>query len=417
VFYGWTIVGITFATQFVAMGCIFYCFSVVLKPLAVEFGGGGRFGVTLIPVALSLAGAFTAPVIGRLVARGSIRNIMTVGCMAVGVGFLALSQATELWQLYLVYGTLFAIGFGTMANIATSALVVNWFARRRSTALGISQIGTSSSGIVLVPVAAWLLANWGWRGAFAAFGGAALCLAPAVWLLVVGHPEERGLLPDDDPSSSEAAPHAGPAANLLTTREALREWNLWVISLVCGLLFMVATALITHVVAFATDAGFSEMRAAYVLSAIAGGAAAGKLVFGWLADRTSERISLATAIALQIVALIAMMNVAGYGALVTVALVFGLGLGATLPLVSALLARAFGRDAFAAMLGLMTPILIPFQASGAPFAAWVFDTTGSYDLAFWAFVVALGMAAAALILVRLSAAETAESPVAAAASV
>jgi MFS family permease len=143
----------------------------------------------------------------------------------------------------------------------------------------------------------------------------------------------------------------------------------------------------------------------------------GKLAFGWLADGTSERISLATAIALQIVALIAMMNVVGYGALVTVALVFGLGLGATLPLVSALLARAFGREAFAAMLGLMTPILIPFQASGAPFAAWVFDTTGSYDLAFWAFVVALGMAAAALLLLRLPAEKMAEPPVAAAASV
>jgi MFS family permease len=120
-------------------------------------------------------------------------------------------------------------------------------------------------------------------------------------------------------------------------------------------------------------------------------------------DRIGERLSFA--IAIKAFGLVSLMYVVSYPALLAAAI--ALGLGAALPLVSALLARAFGRNAFAAMMGLMIPLLIPFQMVGAPYAAWVFDTTGSYDAAFWSFVGALGVAAAGLTLIRLPAAEDA----------
>ena len=39
VFYGWWIVAVTFLTQFVAMGTVFYSYGVLLKPLAEDLGG------------------------------------------------------------------------------------------------------------------------------------------------------------------------------------------------------------------------------------------------------------------------------------------------------------------------------------------------------------------------------------------
>jgi hypothetical protein len=53
------------------------------------------------------------------------------------------------------------------------------------------------------------------------------------------------------------------------------------------------------------------------------------------------------------------------------------------------------------MMGLMTPIMIPFQSLGAPFAAGVFDSTGSYRGAWFAFVVILLLACGLLSLLRL----------------
>ena len=130
-------VAVTFFTQFLCMGFLFYSFGVVLKPLASEFGGG-RLGVTMLPLAMSLGGALMAPIIGRWVAAGSIRNIMAIGCVCTGLGFLAGAHASALWQLMVLYGTLLSFGAGTMGGLTAQALVVNWFEDNRTMALGAS---------------------------------------------------------------------------------------------------------------------------------------------------------------------------------------------------------------------------------------------------------------------------------------
>ncbi len=79
-----------------------------------------------------------------------------------------------------------------------------------------------------------------------------------------------------------------------------------------------------------------------------------------------------------------------------------------MPLGAALLARAFGPLAFGPMMGLMAPIMIPFQSIGAPLAGFVFDSTGSYQVAWYTFFVALIGACAILSLLRLENLEPAE---------
>jgi len=68
---------------------------------------------------------------------------------------------------------------------------------------------------------------------------------------------------------------------------------------------------------------------------------------------------------------------------------------------AALLARAFGPEAFGPMMGLMTPMMIPLQSSGAPFAAAVYDSTGSYNMAWFAFAGLLLVACGVLSLLRI----------------
>jgi hypothetical protein len=52
-------------------------------------------------------------------------------------------------------------------------------------------------------------------------------------------------------------------------------------------------------------------------------------------------------------------------------------------------------------MGLMGPLLIPFELLGIPFAAWVFDRTGSYDSAFATFLGLYALAALLVIFLRL----------------
>jgi MFS family permease len=397
--YAWKMVALTFFTQFLAMGFTFYSFAVVLKPLAMEFGSG-RLGVAMLPVVMSLTGGVLAPFLGRWIARGSIRNIMTLGCVVMGVGFLLVSRATGLWQLGFLFGTLVTFGMGSMAGITTQALVVNWFPRERTMALGMSLMGISLSGVLMAHTTTALVDAGGWRWAFEVFGWVTLCATPIVWLTVISHPDELASESNPDKDSSPDL-KTTPAPTTFSTRDALRERNLWIIAVVCGLSFMGTTAVMTHVVAFGTDMGLTAARAAWLLSALAAGAAAGKIIFGWLAGKIGEQGALFVAIAMEGVGMLGFAIPMPFTPLVLTASLLGLGVGGVMPLAAALLARAFGAEAFGPMMGLMTPLMIPFQSVGAPFAAGVFDSTGSYQSAWIAFAAVLVVACGLLSLLRL----------------
>ena len=64
------------------------------------------------------------------------------------------------------------------------------------------------------------------------------------------------------------------------------------------------------------------------------------------------------------------------------AAIFGYGVGGVVPMHGSVVGKTFGRERFGAVLGLMRPAMFPLQIAGVPFAGWVFDVTGSYDLAF-----------------------------------
>lgn len=401
-FYGWAIVAITFLTQFVVMGTVFYSYGILLKPLADDLGGS-RFLIGLGLPALGVVGAIAGPFIGREVDRRSIRGLMLLGAGLLAAGFLGLSRATSVWHLYLYFGVLISLGMALLGGIANTALVVNWFARRRGTALGISQIGVSLSGFVMAHVTTWLIVEFGWRTTTALFGIVPVVLvAPLVWLLVVNRPENLGLSPDGAPSAEHTgASNPGAPAEGWTVRDALREPAVWIIGLLIGFTFAAngATIQVTH--SHVTDLGHGAAQAATVLSLMAGMAAIGKPTFGWLADRTTRRGTMFLCIALQTLGLSLLASASGFSSLVVAALVFGLGYGGVLPLWGVLVGSVFGRDVLGRVMGLMAPILLPFQIVGLPLATWIFGRTGSYRLAFLIFLGFYAVSAILLALLKL----------------
>ena len=408
VFYGWVTVGVAFVTQFVTNGFVFYSFAVMLTSLADEFSSGSRAPILGVQLAMGVSGIAMAPFIGRMVGRGWIRQLMTAGTVATGLGLLAVAHAPGLWQIAALFGTLLAFGGNTMAGLTATTIVVNWFDRRRATALGVSQLGASLGGMVMAPVVAALVAARGWRGAYEVLGFAVLCLVPAVWALAVGRPEDRDLLPDGeahDPERPPAAPGAAGEPTPFRTADGLREPNLWLISVATGLAFMATTALINHIVAFGQDAGFGTAEAALLASVLSAGAALGKLVFGWLCDRMGARPAFIVSLACQALGFVTLVQVSGYRVTLAVVLATGVALGGTLPLSSALLAQAFGRAHFGPMMGLMWPIAIPLQLVGPIFAAFIRDASGSYDAALWVFVGVIALGAVLVRAIRLPAAE------------
>lgn len=389
-FYGWVMVAVAFVTQFISSGVIFYTFGIALKEWTVEFDAG-RFGVSGIHFVLPWAGAAIAPFVGRLASAGHLRLLIPAGAVAAGLGFCAISQATSLWQLYVVYPLLMAYAAGTLSGVGASTLVVNWFSKTRATALGISQIGASVGGMVMAPLTVSLFGAHGWRDVYLGFGLVILALAPLLAWLIVGRPADRGLHPDGvatPPTASHAALAPAQVSPQTTggARSPLREANLWLIAFITGVGFMLSSVVVTHLVAMATDAGVEPLRASRLLAIMATVAAFGKVVFGRLADRAGERTAYAVSIVLEMIALGGILLLPTSLALEGITAVLGLGIGGNLPLSAALIARTFGATAFGPMMGMKTMLMTPLVATGTPFAGWIFDETGSYRIAFSVFL-------------------------------
>ena len=78
---------------------------------------------------------------GRLVDRFGSRVLVHAGGLLVGLALIGCSQLSALWQLYLFFGLLAAVGVTAMGWVSGVALVGRWFSRRMGLALGIIGAG------------------------------------------------------------------------------------------------------------------------------------------------------------------------------------------------------------------------------------------------------------------------------------
>ncbi len=123
-------------------------------------------------------------------------------------------------------------------------------------------------------------------------------------------------------------------------------------------------------------------------------AAVGTFGFGTLSDYTPLRASLALALVLMSVGLLAMVGTEGETWLVLAGAVFGLGSGALFPVMTMCIGALFPAPAVPRMIGLLSALSLPVTMLGAPVSGYIYDTSGSYDLAFR---LLIGVCAASLI--------------------
>ena len=316
-----------------------------------------------------------------------------------------------------------------LGGLPGSTLVANWFIRGRGMALGIATVGISMSGLIMAPVATQLIAGIGWQETFVIYALiVVVVILPAVWLVIVNRPEDMGLRPDGlapgDPIVPEDAPEPVlplAAGDQMTDHAAHLDWsalgtlkdaNFWMITLAIGLNFCANGAILTHIIPHATDLGYTPTRAAFVLSACAGMGVVGKILFGWITDRVDKRLALWLAVGLQASGVALIIGATDYSALLMAGGVFGLGMGGLVPIWGTLVGSAFGRHAFGRVMGLMSPCMLPVMSFGVPFAGYVFDRTGNYDVAFRTFLFIYAASAMMLVFLRLPEVEPGHEPAA-----
>ncbi len=162
----------------------------------------------------------------------------------------------------------------------------------------------------------------------------------------------------------------------------------------------VSGSVVLHSIPHLTDVGIPMVIAATATGSIGVASILGRLSFGWLGDRFSKKHLLAFAFALEAVGVLIFSNVDSTWHLIPFLVVFCLGYGGVQPLILAILADFFGRQNYGTIFGLQQ-FFRAFPQMGLPIlTGWIFDVSGSYQIAFSLFIVLLASAAGLMLFTR-----------------
>jgi MFS family permease len=361
----------------------------VLPAVQKEFGVG-RADATL-PYILTMIGfALGNLVIGRAVDRFGVHIAISLAAIGSAIGYGLSALAPSIFIVSLLH---FVIGFGTAACFGPLiADISHWFLKRRGLAVAIAASGNYLSGVVwpffLTPV----MATHGWRGAYVVLAASSLVIMVPMALLLRKR-ITQAMTDSADAISKQAVHSTGLSPNTMQ-----------ILLAVAGVACCVAMAMPqVHIVALCVDLGFGAVAGSQMLSLMLFGGVVSRLISGILADRLGGLVTLLIGSTAQCIALFLYLPFDGLVSLYVVSLVFGLSQGGIVPSYAIIVRETMPAKEAGARVGFIIMATIFGMALGGWMSGWIYDVTGSYDMAFyngiaWNF---LNMAIAAFLLMRL----------------
>ena len=319
--------------------------------------------------------AILSPVVGHLLDRHGPKKIVGIGCLILASGLWLSSQINSLWQFYVFFGLVSAVGLSFMGMVPHVVLVSEWFSSKRALALGVVYSATGVGIMLMVPTTQWLISRLGWAWIFQVLAALVLLLLTPLALAFYRHGPHFGGKPRD---------HTEPQ-NQWTARLALRSLQFWLLFFGRVVASSGTLVVVTHQVAHVVDVGYSRIFAATVFGLMGITSAFGRLIFGYIADIFSKR----TAYVLNI--LTAVVGIGGLMAardpsqpwlLYVYLLFFGVAFGSRAVILSALAVDIFSGKGFGSIFGFAAISVGIGGALGSWLGGVLYDVTGSYLTSF-----------------------------------
>lgn len=385
-FFGWYVLSACFLILFFQSGAR-YAFSVMFKPMIVDLG----WNRTSLSSAFFLNMTFfalTMSIGGRLYDRYGPKWVILVSTVCMSAGYVGIAFIDSLWQFYLFYGFLAAVGFGGASIPLVAALMSNWFEKRRGLAISLAISGNCFGQFLLVPAFTAIVSSYDWRISYALIGAIMLAVNTALcFTLIRGNPRDLNLLPygrksQDSPRPGTSRDSKGIWAQDLGLKEALGTYSFWlylVVMFICGSGdFLVAV----HLVAFLTDFGITFKAAGNMLALLGLSSLGGILIAGLASDRFGNRWPIALTFVLRLMLYLLILIYPNTVNFYIFALMFGFTFLITAPLTATLMGRLYGLSHVGLLSGFATTVHHLAGGFWAYMGGVVFDKTGSYRLIF-----------------------------------
>ena len=392
-YYGWLVLGTAAIGALIATSVAQTVLGGIQDLIGQETGWD-RKTAALAATLGTWASGLTMPFIGRLVDRFGPRWMMLIAANMVGIGCIYLSNSNTLFEFFFAYIVIRAVAGPNLQNVIPRAVAVNFFARRRNFAIGITTLNRILSESINIQTITLLATSYSWRIAYKVLGIAAIPLSIPIFLLIRHKPEDIGQLPDGDKTSSSTKSIVNVQTAPLPIIRIIGLRSFWLI-LIGEFIAVTSTSMIIfQIVPYLVDGGMTHTIAAAALTM--GNALGGLSVPGWgyLTDRyTTKRLAmviLTGSIAMTLSLLFApdgniqFILVIAWG--IVTAVIFVLG--------TMMLGTVFERRSFGTVVGITGPSRTAAMGLGPYLGALAASWYGDYTLIFIATAIGYSLAIA-----------------------
>jgi len=375
-YYGYAIVAASTIILMVVYSS-YYSYSIFFDSLAVEFNStkaaiSGAFSLTVI--VSGIISAFAGSVSDRV----GPKAVCLVCGSALGLGLLLMSLVKDIWQIYVIYGVLIALGVGGLFPAVVST-VARWFTDKRGMMIGITTAGLGVGSIILSPLISYMITTYSWRTAYAITGAIVLLVILTASQFIKRQPEKPAAAPGILKSVPKPVHAAGRE---FTFREAIRTRQFWMLVIIYMISGYGQFSLMVHIVTYATGHGITPISAASIVAVIGGVSIFGRLIIGGAGDKVKGKPLLIAIMATLLISLVWLEFSSELWMFIGVGIIFGLGYGGSSTLQSLIAVEMFGLKSMGSMLGTFILSICIGGSIGPVITGALYDVSNSYVLPF-----------------------------------
>ncbi|MEO0702216.1 MAG: MFS transporter [Pseudomonadota bacterium] len=359
-----------------------HAFGLFLQPISMDQGWGRETFAFAIALQNLVWGA-SQPFTGMLSDRFGAKPVVAIGAVLYGAGLWVMSIVGGETMFILGAGVLIGLGLsGTTFPVIFAAISRLVAPERRSLAMGITLSVGSFGQFAMLPISLGLMVAFEWQTALVLLSILALAMFPLAF--GIRNAPAPIASTDEDVSFGQAL------------RDAFGQRDFWLLSLgffACG--FQVVFIAV-HLPAFLADEGVGNGVATIVLALIGLVNIAGTYYAGLWGGRHRKPMLLswiylgrAAAIAAFILLPVTATSAYIFGA------IMGLFWLSTVPLTNGTVASVFGVKHMSMLAGIVFFAHQLGSFAGGWMGGWLYDRTGSYDMA-WGIAIGLSILAALL---------------------